>query len=91
MAKKEKVVDLAPKITEEELKKIQGVVSQTQSVQNQLGVLETQKFNLLKVTDKLAEELKLIQDSLKEEYGNVSINIQDGTITEPKDEVNKED
>ena len=91
MAKKEKIVDLAPSIKEEELKELQDVIKKIQLAQTQLGQIETQKFGLLTMTQELQMSLRAIQENLEKEYGNVSINIQDGTITEVKDEADKKD
>ena len=46
MAKKEKVIDLkakAEKVTDEELKKLQDIVSGINSLQSEIGRLEAQK------------------------------------------------
>jgi len=91
MAKKEKIVDLAPSIKEEELKELQDVIKKIQQAQTQLGQIETQKFGLLTMTQEFQMSLRAIQENLEKEYGNVSINIQDGTITEVKDEADKKD
>jgi hypothetical protein len=38
------------------------------------------------------QELQVIQTSLEEKYGKVSVNLQDGTISEiPEDEADKKD
>jgi uncharacterized protein involved in outer membrane biogenesis len=91
MAKKEKIVDLAPSIKEEELKELQDVINKIQQAQSQLGQMETQKFGLLTMTQELQMSLRAIQENLEKEYGNVSINIKDGTISEIKDEADKKD
>lgn len=91
MAKKEKIVDLAPSIKEEELKELQDVINKIQQAQTQLGQMETQKFGLLTMTQELQMKLRAIQENLEKEYGNVSINIKDGTISEIKDEADKKD
>jgi len=91
MAKKEKIVDLAPSIKEEELKELQDVINKIQQAQSQLGQMETQKFGLLTMTQELQMSLRAIQENLEKEYGNVSINIKDGTISKIKDEADKKD
>ena len=53
----------------------------------QLGQLESQKHTLVNAIPQLQKGLKEFQDKMEEEYGKVSINIQDGTIQEiPEDE-----
>ena len=93
MTKKEEVVDLKPqKVTEDQLNKIQTVVSNINKAQMELGRFESSKHNLLHQVQVLQTELKSIQDELEKEYGTVNINIEDGTIQYPEDgEANKKD
>jgi len=95
MAKQEKLVDLAPsldKITDEQLKDLQGIVGQINSSQLNIGQLETQKAGIIQGIGELQKKLKDMQKTLEEEYGQVSVNIQDGTISElPQDEADKKD
>ncbi len=95
MAKQEKLVDLAPKldkISDEQLKSLQGLVGQINNSQLNIGQLETQKAVMLQGVAELQVKLKDMQGSLEEEYGQVSVNIQDGSISElPQDETNKKD
>lgn len=95
MAKQEKLVDLAPsldKITDEQLKDLQGIVGQINSSQLNIGQLETQKAGIIQGIGELQKKLKDMQNTLEEEYGQVSVNIQDGTISElPQDEADKKD
>jgi hypothetical protein len=92
---KEEVIDLAPemdKITDEQLKDLQGLLGQINNVQLSIGQLETQKAGMLQGIGELQVKLKDMQDKLEEEYGKVSINIQNGSISElPEDEANKKD
>tara|TARA_Y100001937_G_C6923274_1_gene242722 strand:+ start:315 stop:596 length:282 start_codon:yes stop_codon:yes gene_type:complete len=89
MAKRKtpKVKDLGPKkITDEQLKEIQSVVRAIQSAQIDLGSIETKKHNILHEIMQLQNTANNIQDKLKEEYGDVDINIADGTIKEKVNE-----
>ena len=92
---KEEVIDLAPavdKITDEQLKELQGLVGQINNIQLSIGQLETQKAGMLQGVGELQLKLKDTQASLEKEYGKVSVNIQDGSISElPEDEANKKD
>jgi len=75
------VEDLAvEKISEDHLKELQGKVAVINQAQLQLGGLESQKHNLLHGISNMQKELSEFQNKLEEEYGKVSINIQDGTI-----------
>ena len=78
------------KISEEQLKELQGHVNKINQAQLQLGGLESQKHNLLHAVVKMQTELTEFQNKLEEEYGKVSVNIQDGSIT-PLPEENVED
>ena len=94
--KVEKVVDLTPKaekITDEQLKKVQEVISNLNRSQIEIGQMETRKHELLHNVAVLRDGLTLLQSEFKKEYGTIDINIQDGTINYPPDngEVNKKD
>ena len=78
------------KISEEQLKELQGHVNKINQAQLQLGGLESQKHSLLHAIANMQNELSEFQNKLEEEYGKVSINIQDGTIA-PLPEENVED
>tara|TARA_R100001460_G_scaffold22211_3_gene45161 strand:+ start:5021 stop:5302 length:282 start_codon:yes stop_codon:yes gene_type:complete len=83
MAKRKtpKVKDLrTEKITKEQLSKLQNVVRAINEGQQQLGMLESQKHALLHDVMQLQGVIGKIQQELKEEHGNVDINISDGTI-----------
>ena len=74
------------KITDEQLTELQGHVNRINSAQLQLGQLESQKHGVVNAIPQLQTQLKEFQDKLEEEYGKVSINIQDGTIQEIPEE-----
>ena len=78
------------KIKKEELEKLQGIVNKLNQIQSQLGLIEMQKHELLHAVVEVQNDLKNNRAELEKEYGNVSINITDGTITE-KDKENASD
>ena len=78
------------KISEEQLKELQGHVNKINQAQLQLGGLESQKHSLLHAVVNMQTELTEFQNKLEEEYGKVSVNIQDGAIA-PLPEENVED
>ena len=82
-----KVEDIkVEKITDEQLKELQEHVNTINNAQLSLGQLESQKHTLVNAIPQLQKGLKEFQDKMEEEYGKVSINIQDGTIQEiPED------
>ncbi len=84
-----KVEDIAQdvnKITDEELKSVQEKVNAINQVQMQIGGLEVQKAIGIESLKAAQQELKVIQTSLEETYGKVSVNLKDGTITEIPEE-----
>jgi hypothetical protein len=74
------------KIKKEELEKLQGVVKELNKIQSQLGSIELQKHGLLHESAGLQDGLKKLQDELEEEYGQVTINLEDGSYTEITEE-----
>lgn len=74
------------KIKDEQLEKLQGLVNNLNQIQSQLGSIELQKHGLLHQSGELQNGLKEFQNELEKEYGQVSINIQDGTYEEIAEE-----
>jgi len=91
----EKTIDLTPKadkITDEQLQELQSLLNEINKNQLSIGQLETQKAGIIEGIGQLQLKLREIQASLEEEYGKVSVNIQDGSISElPQDEADKKD
>ena len=88
MAKKEEML----KVTEDELKSLQEIVSSMNGATTRVGQIETQKHAVLHDLTLMRKDLVDFQAELEEGYGKVNVNIQDGTITEREDvEVDKED
>lgn len=75
------------KITDEELRDLQGIINELNKAQLSIGQLETQKANIISSINGIQTNLKEMQDSLETAYGKVSINIQDGTLSELDSEV----
>jgi hypothetical protein len=89
MAKRKtpKVKDLKPQnVTSEELKNLQELVGLIRKGEMQLGQLETQKHSLLHQVIGVQEQIGLLQKEFKKTYGEVDININDGTIAYKEDE-----
>ena len=85
--KKEKVVDLKPeKITDEQLKKVQEIVSILNKAQMELGVAEVRKHRMLHEMASFQEQLNSLQKEFEDQYGTFDINVNDGTINYAKDE-----
>jgi hypothetical protein len=87
--KKEKVVDLKPKvdkISDKHLKELQGILNITNNLQYNIGKLEGQKHNLLHELSITQKRIVDMQDVLSKEYGTYDVNIADGTINKKEDE-----
>jgi hypothetical protein len=85
--KKNKVVDLKPeKISEEQLRDLQQVVSAINKLQFDIGTMEVQKHNALHAIFQGNDKLNEMQGKLAEQYGTNDINIQDGTVNYKEDE-----
>jgi len=85
MAKRKgpKLVDLKAqneKVTTEDLNRLQNVVKAITSTQNEVGVLETRKHNLLHQVFELQDLLAKLQEELQKDYGTTDISIADGSI-----------
>ena len=82
----------AEKITDEQLVKVQDVVNRINQAQMDIGALESRKHQALHYVAGINDELTLLQDELKGEYGTDDINIKDGAINYPKNgEADKKD
>ena len=94
--KTEKIIDLKPKaekITDEQLSKVQNTVNGMNRTQLEIGSIELRKHELLHIVAGVKEGLTVLQTELKEEYGTIDVNIQDGTINYPSEngETDKKD
>ena len=82
------------KITDKELELIQNKVKDIQVIEAQLGRADIAKMQMLEQVKVIQSELQATQKELEDKYGQVSINLQDGTISElPKEDgkANKKD
>ena len=77
------------KLSEEELGALQGCVNEMNKIQGTVGELELRKHGLLHQYNELRNQLSDLQKNLQSKYGDVNINLNDGTIAaqEPKLEV----
>ena len=82
------------KIKKEELEDLQAKVININNLQYKLGALEIEKNKVLQSYDVAKTELKTLQLALKEVYGGVSIDVNDGSIKkleEVDEQTNKKD
>ena len=87
MAKKEKVVELKPKvekISQTHLSQLQKVVNQINGMQFNIGKMEMQKYSVLHELTKAQDDVVKLQNTLIEEYGTYDVNLSDGSINWPE-------
>ena len=78
---------------EEELKTIQEQQTKLNELVHNIGLLESQKHGLLHEIAAANKDIEEYKTVLEKVYGAININVEDGTYTEIKEdvEVNKED
>ena len=81
------------KIKEEELKTIKEQQEELSNLLSNIGVAEAQKHALPHEIVEVNKKIEKTKGELEKEYGAVNINLEDGTYTEIKEDVegNKED
>ncbi len=87
--KKEKIVDLKPKaekLPEDQLKEIQQTITVANRMKLEIGNVEARKHAILHELDTVNSKITEFNDKLKEEYGNVDVDIATGTIRYLDDE-----
>ena len=82
MAKKATKKTEVRKITDAELQEIQKHVTVMNELQMQIGGVELQKADLMTEMGKLRAVMQELQQALMATYGDVTVNLADGTITE---------
>jgi len=83
------VKELTQKITEEQLKTVQDQQGKLQEALRTIGVLDVQKQNVHGQISLLSKEIEDTKKELEEEYGQVNINLQDGTYEDIVEEDEK--
>ena len=79
------------KITEEELKTIKDQQQKIQAVVFDLGALEAKKFEISVALKQFNEALNGTKKELEEKYGQVNIDLKDGSYEEIVEEVAAEE
>jgi len=79
------------KITEKELETIKEQQQKIQTVVYDLGALEAKKFEISAALKEFNEALNETKKELEEKYGQVNINLQDGSYEEIVPEVETEE
>ena len=76
-------------ITEEELKTVQEQQAKLTEGLRTLGVLDVQKQSLHGQIAELSKEIEATKKELEDEYGQVNIDLKDGSYTEIEKEDDK--
>jgi ERCC4-type nuclease len=76
-------------ITEEQLKTLQEQQGKLNEMLRTVGVLEVQKENVLQDVSSLSKKIEATKKELEEEYGQININLQDGTYEDIVEEDGK--
>lgn len=80
---------MAKQLKKEELTQLQEAVNKVNQVQLQVGGLELQKHELMHTMSTAQSELNSVQDTLRKEYGDITVDISTGQIAE--NGIDKED
>jgi hypothetical protein len=73
------------KLTTEELEQLQSLNSTYQNIVGNLGNIEIAKFDLLNELTSVKLKMNEFTSALQGKYGDVTISIFDGTITNPEE------
>jgi len=79
------------KITEKELETVKEQQGKIQTVVYDLGALEAKKFEISVALKEFNDALNVTKKELEEKYGQVNINLKDGTYEEIVEEVSTAD
>ena len=70
------------KITEQELEQLQDQEKKKGAILRDLGILETQKHQLLHAFAIIQDEQDRLKTLLEDKYGKVNVDLNDGSYTE---------
>ena len=79
------------KITKKELEAVKEQQKKIQTVVYDLGSLEARKFEISEALKEFTEALNKTKKELEEKYGQVNINLEDGSYEEIVEEVATEE
>lgn len=82
MAKKATKKTEVRKITQEELQEVNQYATAMNQLQMQIGGIELQKAELMTEMAKVRVAMQEVQNALMATYGDVTVNLTDGTITD---------
>tara|TARA_R110000744_G_scaffold278092_2_gene390386 strand:- start:14169 stop:14414 length:246 start_codon:yes stop_codon:yes gene_type:complete len=73
-------------LNKEDLEKVQEHVKKLNDITINIGRIEVQKLGLTSQAAQLEQDFSEFQKTLEETYGKVSVNIEDGSLSEIKEE-----
>ena len=73
------------KLTDEQLRILKSKLETLTRIHAEIGMLDTRKHELLHDAVSAKERLQDYQNELQKEYGNISVNIEDGTFVKPEE------
>lgn len=74
------------KLNDEQLRLLRSKLDVVSKLYGEVGMLETRKHEVLHDLSSAKERLRDYQEDLRKEYGDISINIDDGTYTTNNEE-----
>jgi len=74
-------------ITEKQLKTVSDQQNELSNHLRNVGVLEVQKSNIMNLVEEVSKKVEATKKELEEEYGQINIDLKDGSYTE----IEKED
>ena len=75
------------KITEEQLESIKESQGKINAILAEIGFLETKKVEFIGAHFEAVKVLEEIKSELKEEYGDINVNLNDGTFEKIETEI----
>jgi len=84
-----KVKELPKKITEDQLKKVTEQQNQLNELLRNLGVMDVQKMSIHSKIKEVSDEIDVTKKELEKEYGQVNIDLKDGSYTDIEKEDDK--
>tara|TARA_Y100001938_G_C7821239_1_gene296750 strand:- start:38 stop:316 length:279 start_codon:yes stop_codon:yes gene_type:complete len=86
MTKNKKQAAKATQVTKEELQKVQTLVNNINNTQFRIGELELEKTSLVSMAINAKNQWMELQNKLRDKYGDVVVNINDGSLKPREDE-----
>ena len=85
--KQEEVIDFTrpEKITDEQLKHMQEMLSIVNKAHFEIGTMESRKHEIMHGIEETKKALGKLQEEFQKAYGTFDINVVDGTINYPKE------